>query len=304
MNDVIVYVTKSDKINPNNPRRLYSEKDKFPDICPECGCPIYISNSGDSAYCTNIGCPGIVKKRMINMIAKLGIVNFGESTIQGLPYTHLWQLLEASKDPENFKDILGPNERVDFATQLQQFLKMPVKDFKVMGALGFTSIAEKTWKIILAKLSLKEIYDYYASGDPNHSNLRQTLINIKGVGEVTIDTILTEMKYFLSDVKYILDNMNLVTTSRRVDKGVVTPFLNLKKTPVIRFTHCRDKELCEKLEAMGCDADDSAGVTKETTVLLIPYPECPTSSKIRKAQQYAIPIVPIEEFKNNMMHYL
>ena len=304
VNDVIVYVTKSDKINPNNPKRLYSSKDQFPDVCPECGCPIFISNSGDSAYCTNMGCPGIVKKRMVNMISKLGIVNFGESTIQALPYSHLWQLLEASKDPENFKAVLGPNERVQFAMQLQQFLNKPVKDFKVMGALGFTSIAEKTWKVILAKLSLKEIYEYYASGDPNNSNLRQTLINIKGVGPVTIDTILMEMKYFLSDVKYILDNMELVTTSRRVDRGVATPFLSLKKTPVIRFSHCRDKELCAKLESMGCDADDSAGVTKDTTVLLIPYPECPTSSKIRKAQQYAIPIVPIEEFKNNMMHYL
>lgn len=299
MNDVIVYVTKSDKLNPNNPQRLYSENDKFPELCPVCGGYVRISDSGDSAYCTNKECPAIVNKRMINMIAKLGIVNFGENTIKGLPYTHLWELLEASKDPENFKEVLGPNERIDFAMQLQQFFKMPVKDYKIIGALGFTSIAEKTWKAILRKISLKDIYDYYCSEQGRH-NLWQTLINIKGIGEMTVNTILSEMRYFAPDIRYILEHINLVDSSPKLG---AFPYKQTKKA-VIRFTHCRDKELCEQLEAMGHDADDSAGVTKDTTVLLIPYPECPLSSKIQKAQKYSIPIVPIEEFKSNMIHYL
>ena len=298
MNDVIVYVTKSDKINPNNPQRLYSENDKFPEYCPECGGRIKISDSGDSAYCVNKNCPAIVNKRMANMLSKLGIVNFAENTINGLPYTHLYELLEASKDAENFKDVLGPNERVDFAMQLQQFFKIPVKDYKIIGALGFTSIAEKTWRSIFKVLTLQAIFDYYYYSEQGRITLWQTLVNIRGIGEITANTILQELGYFIDDIKYILENVTLIDSAPR------SPYKRMKKQAVIRFSHCRDKELCEQLEAMGCDADDSAGVTKDTTVLLIPYPQCPISSKIQKAQKYSIPIVPIEEFKSNMMHYL
>ena len=108
------------------------------------------------------------------------------------------------------------------------------------------------------------------------------------------------MEYFISDIKYILENMTIVDSS---PKPGAFPYKQTKKA-VIRFSHCRDKELCNQLEEMGHDADDSAGVTKDTTVLLIPYPACQLSSKIQKAQKYSIPIVPIEEFKSNMMHYL
>jgi len=295
VNDVMPYVYKP--VNAHNKRNSKNAKspgvDLFPTHCPFCGGEIGVSSTGDSAYCLNMHCPEIAVKRMTNMLAKLGIVNFSENTIRALPYRTFRSLMIASEDPNNFA-VLGPNEKLDFSNQLQNIKKVPQKDYKIIGSLGFTSIAEKTWKLILSKISLSKFLEYYKSGGYTQDNLRSTLINIKGIGETTIEVILNEMELFVDDIIYILNNIPLTDSVRN----------SLIKAPQIRFTHCRDAELEKYLDSLGYDADSSAGVTKETTVLLVPYPEFTQGNKYKKAAVYGIPIVSIEEFKENMNQYL
>ena len=56
----------------------------------------------------------------------------------------------------------------------------------------------------------------------------------------------------------------------------------------------------EILNMMGYDADDNAGVTKDTQVLLIPYNGYESGNKIKKALQYGVSIVSVQDFKTSL----
>ena len=63
-----------------------------------------------------------------------------------------------------------------------------------------------------------------------------------------------------------------------------------------------DKDLTIKLIDMGFDASDTAGVTKSTDILIVPYDGF-SSSKTSKVGPNTI-VVPINEFKNNIDAYV
>ena len=49
---------------------------------------------------------------------------------------------------------------------------------------------------------------------------------------------------------------------------------------------------------MGYDADDNAGVTKDTYILLVPYNGYNMGNKFQKATKYGVRIMPVDEFKD------
>jgi hypothetical protein len=112
-------------------------------------------------------------------------------------------------------------------------------------------------------------------------------------GIVTLTTIVSEFPFFIKDIEFIVNHMNIID-SYNVD---------LANRKQIRFTGCRDQQLAELLCNAGYDADDSS-VTKKTDILLIPY-EGFTSNKTQKASTNpSTLIVPIQDFINNMDKYL
>lgn len=285
INDVITYVKKPDnEYNRNNAKNDYTIYDDFPTHCPVCGTDLEISKSGKSAYCPNIDCQERCIQRMSSTIARLGIVNFGEETIRALRYYHLWQLLEA-----NIEDlsILGDNNKVSLYNQLQIIKQSNVYDFKIMGALGFSNIADKTWKLIFHEIKYIDLIDGINSGVITKDNFP----NIKGIGPGTIDVILDEWEYFKPDIIYVTKNLPIVET------------YGTTSGKQIRFTGCRDKSLEEALNMMGHDADGNASVTKKTDILIVPF-ENHSSAKVTKAKANGTLIVPLQDFKNNMDQFL
>ena len=77
---------------------------------------------------------------------------------------------------------------------------------------------------------------------------------------------------------------------------------NGKATIKVRFSGIRNKELATKLEDKMCDVSDGA-VTKDTKYLVVPY-EGYSSSKVDKANNYGVKIIPIDEFANNLGKYI
>lgn len=287
VNDVMPYVTKPDiEFNRKNDMKPYCDLDKPPKVCPSCGGPLTISNSGDSIYCLNLGCPARTVKRMANMFTKLGIKDFNEETVKTLNVQYLHQLMNLS-DKE--LRVLGPNDSKNLKQQLENLRTSPIYDFKILGSLGFTGVAIKTWKLILQKIDMDQLLSYY---NESMDNLRAELLNIKGIGVETINIIIRELPFFMNDIIYIAKNMN------------VLPSKHLCRRKKIRFTGCRDQQLVEQLSSMGYDIDGNAGVTKDTDYLLVPYPSYSQGNKYAKAVQYGIQIVPIEEFEKNLNQYL
>ena len=280
-NDVMPYVTKPEcSHNDNNTNPLC----EFPTVCPDCGTKLELSKTGKSAVCPNINCESRVIARMSNMLAKLNLKDFGRQRIIALGKCHLHEIIDLTR--EDVYDILGDAMSAKFVETMDELKTKPIMDYEIVGALGFSNIATKKWKLIFQYMTLNQLYDLYLNG-----NLGCELIITKGIGPTVIDTIETEMEFFKEDIEYILFKMTNIV-----------PSMGRKDGKSIRCSGFRNKELMEELRAQGYDADDNGSVTKSTDILLVPYEDY-SSSKTRKAGPNTI-IVTVQEFVENMDKYL
>ena len=291
VNDVMSYVTKADiDANIPNHERPKTPEEEFPTKCPFCGSSIRISSSGASAYCSNQDCPGRITSRMSNMLAKLGVKNFSTATIDALGVEHFKELYELKMDQLS---ILGPTNAIKLKAELEKLKTNPLPDYRIIGALGFTSIAAKSWKLLFNKMSLEELHKIYTM-DKDMDFLDAVLTNIKGIGPITSKTIIQEYEYFLDDIQFIIDNKMYIATDKKETQDIQ-----------IRFTGFRDREVEALLNKQpGIDCDGDAGVTKSTAILLVPMKGYNQGSKCAKAIKYGVPIVPVQEFLDDPSKYI
>lgn len=282
VNDVMPYVTKPDNShNANNPNPIV----EFTKECPACGCTeLRISDTGKTIYCTNKDCKGVKLARMVNMMQKLNLKDFGESHLERINKYSLREL--ASMTLEEARQIF-PGERMaeKFMERINELMTKPIEDYQIVGSLGFTSIAKSTWKLILKNYTLDELLSM------DEATLMSKLTAIKGIGSTKASVIIEELPYFMEDLLFITKMNN------------VYPHKYNNKSKIIRFTGVRDSELVEKLTEMGHDAGEGS-VTKDTNILIVPNASY-ESSKVKKARTIeGIQIVPIDEFRNNIDRYL
>lgn len=294
VNDVMPYVSRIDcEHNRNNPNEL------VPIIqnCPVCGSKLIVSESGKSLLCPNNECAGRSTQRMVNMFSKLNIKGFADATFNILAargLDHLYKLYDYSNGHvvvrrDFYVEVLGVADGNNFADALTSLITDNWKDYIVMGALGFTSLAYKKWQGILENTTLKAIDDAYQA-----SMLESHLMNsVPKIGYATLEVLSTEWKFFENDIRFIIDNVHLIESfgTQNNYKGE------------IRFTGFRNLQLAEQLSTAGYDAGDSS-VTKKTDILLVPYQGF-SSSKVDKAKKNPnIKIIPVQEFIDNSVEYI
>ena len=280
-NDVMPYVTKHDcEANRCNTNPLF----EFPKVCPICGTDIVISKSGNSASCPNVNCNGRKIARMTNMLQKLNIKGFAESTVLQLGKFSLREFMEL--DEQSIAPIIGPTNAFNFVKAMNELKTKPIEDYRIIGSLGFTNIGSAKWKLIFKEITLSELL----SAD-NARIYYELICNIRGLGSSTAKTIIDEMKYYKEDMISILNNCNIIDSKNNIVIG-----------KSIRFTGCRNAELEQYLCSIGMDADGKAGVTKSTDILVVPYKGF-SSTKTSKVSESCI-IVDIDTFKNNLEKYL
>ena len=277
-NDVMPYVTKPD-IAPN--RENTNPIEEFPKVCPCCGTKLIFTDK--SAICPNIECKERNNARMENMLDKLQLKDFAGERLQSIGKYSLTELMDLTVDDVRF---LGEINSQKFVERMNELKTKPIYDYQIVGALGFTGIAQEKWKLILTNFSLLGLMTNY-----NKPGFVETLTSVKGIGPATAETIRNEMWFFIKDLTRIVEMENIITS-----------YGNNVETKVIRFTGFRDKALVERLKSMGFDAGEGS-VTKKTDILLIPC-EGFTSTKTAKAEKDNIMIVPVEDFIANMDKYL
>ena len=283
VNDVMPYVTK--KICQENEEndKLYP-KEKFIERCPYCGAYLQESDTGKSIRCPNLeNCPGVTASRMSNMLSKLDFKNFSYESIVKLKIASLYDLLHVNIDQLHESGIVGLFAD-NFMKQIKILTEKPIKDSKIIGALGFSNIAQGKWAKILEQISLDDILNL------SDDALEYKLVRAKSIGRLTAKIILEERYRFKPDLILIQSMPNVIKTS------------NGKATIKVRFSGIRNKELASKLEDKMCDVSDGA-VTKDTKYLVVPY-EGYSSSKVDKANNYGVKIIPIDEFANNLGKYI
>lgn len=279
VNDVMPYPNKLDcEHNRCNTNPVIEP----PTTCPSCGEPLEVSSTGKNLLCINRYCPARQIVRMTNMLEKMNLKGFGESSMKSLGAYHLKDIVNL--DEEFLISRLGEADGRSFAELMNKFKTEPIYDYIVMGSLGFTGIARKKWQIVLNSITLKDLVEAY-----QHDALNEALMVCKGVGPVMRDTIVSEFEFFYEDILFIVAMLNLINS-----KG-------MEARKVIRFTGCRDSQLEEQLCNAGYDADSSSSVSAKTNILLVPY-EGYESSKTKRAVNAKI--IPIEDFRGNMDFYL
>jgi hypothetical protein len=189
--------------------------------------------------------------------------------------------------------VLGEVNAAKLGEILNQLYESNVPDYILLGALGFTNIAEGKWKSILKCVPFHDLIQN------TEQELFFKLNKARGVGGLTANTIRNERQFFLDDMMYIYGMPNVVWTKDVAD---------IKLGKSIRFTGVRDSHLMRKLMSEGHDVSDGS-VTKNTDILIIPF-EGYESSKVKKALEYnakqphQIRILTLDEFRLNMSTYL
>ena len=280
-NDVMPYVKKPDieanRINPNPPEEFISE-------CPYCGTKLLVSPSGKSMYCPNIDCKERNIMRMGNMLAKLNLKDFSEQTIRAINKLSLTALSNLKVEDIRF---LGEKTSVALIERIKELKDTPTLDYVLVGSLGFSSIAIEKWKIIFNKI---DIFDLLVMTDEELTN---TLQSIKGIGPLTIDTIINEREYFRMDLVTISKDFNILMSKGIGNEG-----------KIVRFTGFRNEALVNKIKSLYPETDiGEGGVTKSTHILVIPY-EGFTSSKTAKASKYGVIMITQHDLENNLSKYL
>jgi NAD-dependent DNA ligase len=120
---------------------------------------------------------------------------------------------------------------------------------------------------------------------------------IKGMATKTAENFVTKInifKSFLKDIK--MDH--LLHTNTNTSANTVEPSHILYKKNIV-MTGTRDKELTEELKKIGANITTTVN---KNTFILIASNKNDTSTKIEDANKLQIPIVTIEEFKEQFLH--
>jgi DNA ligase (NAD+) len=251
VNDVIVYLTKApDDIQPEN----NNDYEQFLSYCPACGSSLYVSDSGDNAYCINFDCPERVISRISNMLAKLNIKDFASESIRALNINSLYDLITYPRDKAI--EILGKVEGSKFCDRMDQLKNTEYPDYRLVGSIGFTGIGSETWRLILERFPLEKIVNG-SDADLGYLN------NIKGIGRKTVSTIIKERPKLLNDLKVIFYNLH--------HKDSYSESGPIEQRMQVRFTGFRDKNLEQLFNAKGFDANGEGSVTNSTSILIVPY---------------------------------
>lgn len=278
INDVIPYISKPDnEWNANNTNPLI----EFPTECPCCGTKLEVSTSGKSIICPNISCPERNISRIAGFMKDMNLKDFSTERMKQLEIGSIKQLIELGSDIEKTSQIIGSVNAEKLKNRIAVLLSGTVDDYKFMGALGFSGLAEDKWKKILSYVTLNEIEGFLSM------NAIDFLTTIQGVGPSTVEIIVNEWEFFKEDIHYMLDRNLLVESKGKAAK---------KK---VRFTGFRDKKIFELINSFDYECKEGS-VTKDTYVLLVPdsYPDKPLDSmtKVNKANDYGVQVMRVSDF--------
>ena len=283
-NDVMPYVTS---IDCEHNRQNVNPLEEFPTVCPVCGTPLVFSDSGKSAMCPNMECKGRAVARMTNMLQKLNLKGFAESTIQSLEVYTFHDFINLIHQQDYVAQRIGSGNASNLMAAIKTIIYGLYDDYQLIGSLGFTNCAAQTWKLIFKRYRLEE---FVHEMDTNPDKVMIALNEINGIGYNTAYTIVKEYPIFKEDFHLILQTIPTTST-----KGA-----SARKQ--IRFSGCRNKQLEKQLCNLGYDADGNASVTKQTDILLVPY-EGFESSKTAKVKD-STRIIAITDFMEHMDDYL
>lgn len=283
--DVIPEVVKADL----SKRLTTSKPYEFPELCPSCQHKLVRFADEAAHYCLNSDCPSKIVNSIIHFASRdaMNIDGLGEKKVE---LFHQAGLLDSIEDiyrlPLHKEKIIKLDKIKDKSFEnlvlgIEKSKKQSLE--KLLFGLGIRQVGQKASKILAQK--------YQTLDNLQQADLEE-LIAIKDIGEITANSL----KAYLADPTNIelLNNLkefavNTVCTTTAKIQSVFT-----NKTCVLTgtLTYYKRKEAQAILEKLG--ANVSGSVSKNTDYVICGEN---AGSKLKKAQQLAIPVLTEEEFR-------
>ena len=258
-NDVMPYLNKVDcEENRNNTNPVLP----MPTHCPFCGAELVESKSGKIIRCPNDRCPERIVTKMTNMLKKLNFKDFSEQYVRILGFKSFCELMEY--DYDTAIDRLGAVMGAKFMERINELKTKEIYDYRLADSLGIDGVGSVKWESAFMVIPLEKMLRM------QYDILFLKLRDVKGIGRRIASKIISALAIYRNEFEYINSMDNVLISNADPCKRIS-----------IRFTGCRDKDLCEFLMSLGMDASAEKSVTKQTDILIVPYDGF-ESSKTRK----------------------
>ena len=258
---------------------------KMPEICPECGSPVFREEGEAAIRCTNPDCPAQLLRNLIHFCSRdaMDIEGLGDAVLEALVNNGL---IKSAADiySLNAPDIaslerMGNKSALNLINAIEKSKENDLS--KLVFALGIRHIGEKAAKLLSEK---------FGSLDNIAGASREDILTIDGFGEIMADSVieyfsLEQSKQLISDLK----EKGLNTASLKEYKDNRFEGLTFVLTGTLP-TYSRN-EASEIIESF--KGKTSSSVSKKTDYVLAGED---AGSKLTKAQQLGITIISEEQF--------
>lgn len=278
--DIIPYVQFDEK--DDECKRSSHDPIKAPEVCPDCGEPVEVNESGNILYCKNPKCPCRIKGRILNYLRKM---NIGEISYETVNDFYNLGYLKSIEDLYHLKEFKNELTQIPGygASSISKILKEidSVKDVTpslLLGSLGIESLSTKRFKSILEYLSFSELIEYAMD------NQAAIFTVIPGIKEKTAIKLIDGIHENIDLIMFLMEVLNVLDEPTEVHGDFK-----------VCFTKVRDSEKEAFIKEHGGEVVDD--VTKETSFVVVPSLAV-ESSKTKKATKYGLPLVLIDDLEN------
>ena len=242
--------------------------------CTYCG--EKLERFGKEYRCTNPNCDRLITGKITNFLIKLGVENFSDKTVEDL-YNN--QLLRNIKDLFYLRkediarlDRFGETSANNIIESINELKTRPISISELFGALGITNISEKKCRNIFKVVSLNYLLE------KSRDKIYYEIVNADNIADKTANVFIDFIMENKNLIKFLVDNMNIVTAKKY--KGSIV------------FTGFRNPKLKKEIEDLGFEVTDS--VTNDC-IALVSVSTDHTSTKCKSAIKKGISIVDLTD---------
>lgn len=243
------------------------------DRCPYCQFPVFFNDT--DIVCTNTNCIGMAIQRLCDAIARIGIEELGEPTVEkliGIGYEDLIDIFELTIEDIKLLEGFADTSSKNLYDQIQKVKHNGVYEWQILASLNLFGIGETISKTLLKEMSLNGL----------RNKTLQELEKFSGIGPERAKEIYYGLQH----------NDKYINNLCKILKVKETP----KETRKICFTGKMPKDRSYYFNlAKEHDWTPVDKVTKELG-LLVHAVNITSSTKLAKAKKYGVEIMNLEEF--------
>lgn len=196
--------------------------DILPEFCPTCGAPMEISETLTGLHCSNPRCKDKMVMRIKTLCKDLGVLNFGESTIEKFidwyEPTNPMDIFELEEGMPLAPDV-SPKISADVISQIKNKNKMQLWEYVMFANLPY--VRTTAMKIFSGYKTLEEAYKDIESGGIAFIQKKMGLTDKEGMVSVQAIKVYNSLMEYKDDLLEGVSNVVILDMSEKKTFKVV-----------------------------------------------------------------------------------